>query len=274
MLEKFKYINHLGEVLEFGKFPLFANYNDLRDFSWDVRSTNEKISGFYKGIVSKSIPILIMCSSEEEGIRKRNELFDVFEKDVLFNKPGKIIIGDYYLKCFVTGSTKGDYLISKRYMQLDLSIQTDSPEWVKETTTNFRFASESAEGFLDFPYSFPYDYKNGLSLGELNNSGFIPANFKMVIYGATKNPAVIVGNHIYSVSIEMGKNEYLTIDSIKKTIFLTKSNGEQINLFNSRNKDSYIFEKIPPGVNVVSASNSEIKFDITLLEERSEPKWI
>lgn len=274
MLEKFKYVNHIGEVLEFGKHPLFANYNDLRDFAWEIKSKNDKISGFQKGIVSKSIPLVIMCSSDADGLKKRNEIFEVFEKDILANKPGKIIIGDYYLKCFATESTKAEYLISKQYMQMGIKIQTDCPEWVKETTTKFRMNSDAAEGFLDFAYGFPYDFKNGLSLGQLNNSGFIPANFKIVIYGAAKNPAIFVNEHIYSVDAEIGKNEYITIDSVNKTVILTKGNGKQINLFNSRNKNSYIFEKMPPGESIVSTSNDELIFDITLLEERSEPKWI
>ena len=274
MLEKFNYVNHIGEELEFGKFPLFANYNDLRDFSWDVKSKNDKISGFSKGIVSKSIPIIIICSSDAEGLRMRNEIFEICEKDILANKPGKIVIGDYYLQCYITGSTKSEYLVSRRCLQIDLSIQTDSPEWVKESLYAFRSNSGGNGSFLDFAYDFPFDYQNSLQIGEISNSGIIANNFKIVIYGAAINPSIFIGNHEYSVECEIGKSEYLSIDSVAKTIILTKENGDKINLFNNRNKDSYIFEKIPPGISKVSAVNEGLSYDITLLEERSEPKWI
>lgn len=276
MLEKFKYINHLGETLEFGVGSLFANSNDLRDFSWKVTSANDKISSFSKGIVSKSIPIVMKCKTAEEGIEMRNKLFEVFEKDVLAKKHGRIVINDYYLKCFVIESSKEEYLIHKSLMQLDIKIQTDFPEWIKETTTTFRniSGSEDEKAFLDFPYGFPYDFKNGLSAGTLNNTGFVASNFRMVIYGEAGNPTLFIGNHEYSVDVTIAKNEFLTIDSISKTIILTKKDGQQVNCFNKRNKGSYIFEKIPSGATIITSPNEDICFDITLLEERSEPKWI
>ena len=95
MLEKFKYINHLGETLEFGKYPLFVRENDMRDFAWDVETTNEKISGFTKGIVEKTIPLIIKCTSKEEGVEARNRVYEVIEKDVLAKQYGKICIGDF-----------------------------------------------------------------------------------------------------------------------------------------------------------------------------------
>lgn len=275
MLENFKYKNHKGEVLEFGVNSLFANSNNLRDFSWSVVSTNDKISGFNKGIVTKTIPVIMKCETAEKGVELRNRLFEVFEKDILAQRHGRIIVGDYYLKCFVTESKKSGYLTHKSLMFLDLTIQTDFPEWIKETTTTFRNDSGAdVEGaFLDFSYDFPYDFKNGLSSGMLNNTGFVASNFRIVIYGAISNPTLFVGNHEYSVNVDIAKSEFLTIDSVNKTIILTKSNGQQVNCFNNRNKDSYIFKKIPSGENVVSSANDGISFDITLLEERSEPKW-
>ena len=104
MLEKFQYTNSVNETLEFGKGCLFVNKNDLRDFAWKITSKNDRISGFKKGIVKKTVPVILKCSSESEGIELRNKMFEVFEKDVLANKHGKIQIGDYYLRCFITGS--------------------------------------------------------------------------------------------------------------------------------------------------------------------------
>ena len=46
-----------------------------------------------------------------------------------------------------------------------------------------------------------------------------------------------------------------------------------MNLFNVRGRDFYIFEKIPTGILNVSWSGS-FGFDLNLLSERGEPKWI
>ena len=217
MLEKIIYKNHMNEVINFGQSGIFANSNDLRNFSWSYTSKNNRISEFKRGIVTKTIPVIIQCDSEEEGIKVKNRLFECAEKDVLTMQYGRIIIGDYYLQCYVT------------------------------------------------------DYTTNLLGKSLNNTDFIETNFRMVIYGACENPEVIIAGHKYQVNVSIAENEYLTIDSVEKTIVLTHTDGTRENCFNSRNRDSYIFEKIPSGVSGVSSGH--FKFDVTLLEERSEPRW-
>ena len=105
------------------------------------------------------------------------------------------------------------------------------------------------------------------------NPNFVSSNFKMNKYGAISNPEIIIAGHVYSVNKTVESNQYLTIDSVEKTVTLTDSIGTTENCFNLRNKDSYVFEKIPAGISNVS-TNGEFKFDITLLEERGVPKWI
>ena len=273
MLEKFTYINSFNEKLEFGKDCLFVNENDLRNFAWGVTSKNNKISSFKKGIVSKTIPVIIKCNTEAEGVLLRNTLFEVFEKDVLAMQHGRIQIGDYYLQCYITGSKKTQYLINKNYMLVSLTVQTDLPEWIKETTYNYNLIEMGVAPFLDFPYDFPYDFKNELINVELNNTNFVASNFRITIYGYIQNPTIYINGHSYSVRCTISTDEYLTIDSVNKTIMLTKANGEKVNHFNNRDKDSYIFEKIQTGISVINCPNEKINFDITLLEERSEPKW-
>lgn len=272
MLEKITYRNHINEVVEIGQNGIFVNESDLHDFSWSVTKRNDRISAFNKGVVKKTIPLQIVCNSEEEGIQIRNRIFEVMEKDVLAMKHGRIIIGNYYLRCFVTASKKSDYLRSKGLLTVKLTVQTDFPEWIRETTTVFNTKSGNISGLLDFPYDYPYDFKNELASGSINNTGFVASHFKMIIYGFVTNPTLYIGGHEYTVNVEVGTGEYLTIDSMNKTIVLTKYNGEQVNCFNARNKESYIFEKIPAGSSVIMTSG-QISFDITLLEERSEPKW-
>ena len=273
MLEVIKYINHMNETLEFGANGLYVNENDLRNFAWEITSKNDRISGFKKGIVSKTIPIVLKCVSEKEGISLKNRLFEVFEKDVLAVKHGKIIIGDYYLKCFVTESVKSEYLINKSYLRITVKVSTDFPYWIKETASTFNYGNDTAGLDLDFNRDHPYDYTSNLLGKQLVNSNFVNSNFRINIYGACENPRITVAGHKYEVSASVEMNEYLTIDSVSKTVILTHADGTQENLFNKRNKFSYIFEKMPPGVSNVSASGS-FAFDIVLLEERGEPKWI
>ena len=275
MLEKFTYTNNFNEVLEFGKDNLFVNENDLRDFAWEITSRNDKISGFKKGIVSKTIPVILKCDTEEDGILLRNRLFEVFEKDVLAGKHGKIQIGDYYMRCYITGSKKTQYLINDSYMLISLTVQTDLPAWIKETTLIYNQDIEIIDTHLDYPYDFAYDFKNGITTTKINNNDFVDSNFVITIFGYVENPTLYIGGHRYTVNTTVDLGEYLTIDSVNKTIVLTKAtDGEQVNCFNERGKDSYIFKKIPVGESDITSPNPQISFSITLLEERSEPRWI
>lgn len=272
MLEKISYKNHVNEVIDIGTKNVFVNKNDLRNFAWTVTSKNDRISAFRKKIVKKSIALQILCDTESEGIAIRNRIFEVMEKDVLAMKQGRIIIGDYYLKCYVTGSKKTEYLKKKRMMTLTLEVQTDFPNWIKETTTTFNYGAGSAGSNLDFNNDFPYDYTSNLIGQSLENTGFVESNFIINIYGECTNPKITISGHEYKVAAQVDVNEYLTINSVEKTIILTKTDGTIVNCFNLRNRDSYIFEKIAVGTNTVAASGN-FKFDITLLEERGEPKW-
>lgn len=273
MLEKLKYINHVNEEIIIGNGGIFVNENDLHDFAWNATSKNDRISAFKKGIVKHTIPLMIVCDSEEEGIAIRNRIFEVMEKDVLAMQHGKFVIGEYYMKCFVTGSKKSDYLTNKGMMSVKLTVQTDFPSWVKETTTTFNYGSGHAGTNLDYNNDFPYDYTSNLLGKSLENTSFYESNFIINVYGACVNPKVTIGGHDYEVLVELEANEYLTINSIDKTVILTKEDGTKVNCFNLRNRDSYMFQKIPSGTNLVS-ENGNFKFDITLLEERGEPKWI
>lgn len=273
MLEQLIYKNHLNEVFEFGKDGIFVNAADLHSYKWSVNAKGNKIKSMEYGVQTRSLPVIIVCENEADGIAARNRLFEVCEKDVLALEQGQIILGGYAFKCFVTKSEKKDYLISDRYIVDNLTLTSDRPVWTKETQYSFApVASESA--FLDFNgLDFPYDYFNPYLSLNLPNPHFAEANFRLIIYGACSNPSISIGGHTYQVNCTVEANQYLTIDSVTKKIFITKNDGSTVNVFNSRNREHYIFQKIPVGSNVV-AWNNQFHFDVILLEERSEPKWI
>lgn len=125
---------------------------------------------------------------------------------------------------------------------------------------------------MDFNHDFPFDYASNLLGKSITNTGFVPSNFRITFYGAADSPSVTVRGHPYQVHATLLGNEYIAIDSVSKTILLIHIDGTVENIFNKRNKESYIFEKIPTGVSLVELAGCQ-KADITLLEERGEPKW-
>lgn len=271
MQERLKYRNHLGEEVDFGCNGIYVKASDLHDYQWDVVQKNNKISGFRRTVVQKKLPVVIFCATVDAGLSARNQLVEASEKDILAGQPGRLIIGDYYYKCYIPKSQKNGYLFSRRKMEATLTITSDEPFWVREISSYFRNTDTNATGF-EYSFDYTLDYVCGLASGELANPGFTAANFRMTIYGPCSDPTVYVRGHKYTVLAVLEQGECLTIDSIAKTIVKTAVDGTKTNLFHYRGRDSYIFEKIPPGGSILTR-DGDFNVDVVLLEERSEPKW-
>ena len=247
MFEKITFINHLGEQLDFGSDgKVFANYNDLRDYSWEYNSNNGKISSFFMGIAEKSIPVLIKCESKEEGYSIANKILEFTDKDVLTMNYGKIIIGEYYIKCYVNGSKKEEYLEDEGYMKATLSIVTDLPRWISERKSSFEVLKKETstrKRNFDYNYDFNYDFKNVYTVKDLLNESIVESDFKIEIHGYCLNPSIKIAGHEYLVNVEVLEGSTLVIDSLTKKIYMIDAEGNQTNCFNQRNRKSYMLWK-------------------------------
>lgn len=271
MLEKIIFRNHINEEIQFGEGGLYLNNNDLHSYGWDYISRNDKISFFTRTIVEKALPVRVKCDSRNAGYQLMNDLMEKADKDILSREPGKLIVGDYYLNCYLSRNTKESYDLQNGIFYAELTVITDQPSWVKETTQKFDPGSGGSGQNLDFPFDFPYDFASPSASTEIQN-GFSDSDFKLTIYGEVTDPAITIGGHAYQITGHVDDNEYLVIDSREKTITLVEEDGTQVNWFSKRNRANYIFQKIPSGTSSVLWSGDFI-FDVTLFEERSEPKW-
>lgn len=273
MLERIRYINNNHKVVEFGKKGIYANENDLRDYIWTYDTDRNKIGNFRKTAAKKTIPIVIKADTEENAAEIKNNMFKVFEYDVLLGIPGKLLIGEYYMECYIVESCKSNYINDKKIMNTSIKIASDTGNWIKKTRHEFIHEDIPDISGRGYPYEYKYDYSMGSGyVNILENEHFASCDFIMKISGYAFEPSITIGGHVYKVNETIQINEILTINSKEKTIILTKNNGIQVNLYSKREKSSYIFEKISPGENQVYW-NSGFNFEITLFEERSEPKW-
>ena len=276
MLEKFIFENHLGQRFDGLENGVFLNYNDLRDYSWSYDTINSRISRFYRPVKNRKIPLVVKCNSDEEAIAVKNRLHELAEADIEARIPGKIFVGDYYTNGYVTASAKTDYLINKRLCNITLTLTSDDPAWYREQT--YAFTSDSGDvtsigGGTDYPYDYPYDFALSMNGRKIVCDTTGKNAFKLKIYGEATNPAVVIDGHIYAINGTVGKGESLLIDGVNKTVTLTTSTGAKINWFDKRGRESYIFEPIPAGQSVVSWLGT-FGFDLTVIEKRSEPRWI
>lgn len=273
MLEKMTFRNHIGETLDFGEGGLYLNCNELHSYKWSYSAKNNKISYFSRDVKEKKLPIVVVPPNDRsEGNAIMNQLMELGDKDILAKEPGRIMVGDYYLDCYLFGNEKSKYDLRLGVFYSSLTVVTDRPAWIKETTQIFNNWSGSGDQMLDFPYDYPYDFTSPSKIRTLVNTGFIDSDFKMIIYGEVTDPVIYIGGYEYSLTGHIGDHEYVEIDSRNKTVTLVQVDGTRVNWFSHRNKDNYIFQKLPAGEVAVSWLGT-YRFDIILFEERSEPKW-
>lgn len=275
MLENFIYETNFGQRFTGLENGVYLNYNDLRDYSWSYEQINSRISRFYKGVTNRKLPLVIYGDTEEKALAVKNRLLEMAETDIEAMLPGRVYVGEYYTKGFITASAKSNYLINKRLCNIDLTLTCDDPSWYREQVRSFAAGSDSAISAgsgTDYPYDYPYDYALKLQGRNVVNDAISRSAFRLTIYGKAENPAVNIGDHTYMVKGVVSAGEVLTIDSLAKTITLTTASGQNINWFDKRNREQYIFEPIPAGKNPVTWSG-DFGFDLTIIEKRSEPRW-
>lgn len=271
-----RYANSEGVEVILNKEPYKVLMSDLTDYDNVEIESNGKIVGFIKEIAERKLNIDIISSSKETTQELCNKLNEVFEKDIYNDIAGKIYIDDYYMRCFIKSckkSKRGNGVIRS----YEYTLITDYPFWIKETTYQYLAEPPEAVKYTDlengimFP-EFPFDFAPVRGEKILENPSFTDSNFIMIIYGFAESPQVSIAGHPYRVETTVYEGERLVIDSKKGTVKKIGRLGEVVDCYNARQKDYSVFEKIPAGLNVFQWSGG-FGIDITLFDERSEPKW-
>ena len=135
-------------------------------------------------------------------------------------------------------------------------------------SNSFLYSKYSA----DYTFDHAYDYATKIYGGTIHCDSVGKNEFRLLIQGEAVNPYIIIGDNEYQINGTVGEGETLLIDSMAKTITLTTASGSTVNWFDKRSRDSYIFEPIPPGDSDV-LWNGLFRFDLTIIEKRSEPLW-
>ena len=265
-----KYVNHLNQTVDLRDKNHFIDSYELKNYSWNYSSDFNKIKNFNRtGITSKKLSLYVRGKNTSEAFELYNQLFETFEIDVLAGIPGKFYMGDYYYICYVPESSKTTISSGELCIKFDFTTVSDTNTWIKETTYSFsKNQLVSGHGYV---YGYPYNYASSANKSFLNDS-LADSNFKLTIYGGASNPAVSLGGHLYSVETGIESNEYLEIDSKNKTVQKILENGTRVSVLEFRDRDNYIFKKVPTGIVSVGWNNS-FGFDVTIFDERSEPKW-
>ena len=104
MLDVAKYVNHLNQSIDFGSGGIFITDSELRNYEWEYDTDYDEITNFHKGVKAKKMKIIISAATEEEGIAKRNAIFQIFESDILAEQSVRLYLVDYYLNFYIVAS--------------------------------------------------------------------------------------------------------------------------------------------------------------------------
>ncbi len=248
---------------------------NFHEWSWGVNAVSlqygARVSAFTRPAAVYEATLSLFGTSKEK-IALLEALHDDFELDVRNLTPGRLIWNDYYIECYAKeSSTKPDD--SNMIVDNTVTFYCPYPFWIKEEKRSFYPQAVNAdEEFLDYPHDYPYDFYSGEAGSATWQTDFpFKSDFKMVIYGPVTNPKVVINDHIYQILDDLEETEYVIIDSKLATIEKVTASGHMINAFDLRNKESSVFEQLPAETLYLSWPGT-FGFDLTLYEERSEPR--
>lgn len=265
-------------LIDLMKNPVFAQESEsLLDNKWNYTTIASvgnmaKIKSFYKDVQESSLKLSIMADSAEQFNKINYQLHRCFERDIRNLTPGKLWWNDFYKEVFVIDCSNNEFEEYFESVEKSCKVISLYSFWIKKNI--FRYSAAAGnDGLLDYPYDYGFDYDCSQHQEIINNEGIGEANFEIVFYGPAENPCVTVNGHDYELFTTLGEGEYAVINSITKKIKQYSIKGEETNIFHLRNKENYVFKKIPEGINFVSRNRFN-GVDITLYDERGEPEWI
>lgn len=279
------YVNGLGERVELGGGEASLHYfeHELRDWEWAYGTgPGGRVSSFSRNPSKpqkKKFPVGISAASADEGIELRNRIDEIGERDVASMTPGKLYVGDWYIRCWIIACEPTDYWMDDRFAELGLTVLVDEPGWVRETTTSLvpQTGGSQTGGGVDFPFDFPFEFKRDGSSHVVYNDALSGQDFLWRVYGPAENPAISIGGNTYKVNVDVPTGYQLVVDSMARTVRLVAPDGTWTEEYGSREpgakgSGSYIFEQIKPSSNTLSWDNS-FAFDLTVYEVRTSCPW-
>ena len=147
-------------------------------------------------------------------------------------------------------------------------------------TVTYAPSDPDAYQYLDHPYDMDYDYGPPSAPPVIAVDGLDPMPFRMTIYGPCSNPTVTIGGNRYRITGDIPGGARVEVDAVEgeKSVTLVNAAGDRINWFANAERGagldsgSYVFQPLPAGRAEVSWPGG-YTFELTPVEERSEPPW-
>lgn len=279
----FYYENSNGRKIDLNKPPFLGVLsNNLFEFEWDYVTQGQsvqKIVKFEKYMKEKKFQVLISGLDDHDYLGNLELFLQLTDMDINNLQMGKLWVDDYYLEGYIFASAKPKKYLNTTKTLIECSLICEKGNWQSEELYIFRPQYDDSEEHDDYtgygityPYDYNYDYSAPFGSNMIVNESYLDTDFEITFYGERNNPYVSIGGNMYRVKRNLGPDDYIKINSKKKTAILVKGTGQQENVFAYRDKSWNLFEKIKWGGNLVVKPKAEA-VDVRLFYERSEPKY-
>ena len=269
-----------GTIIDFMSGDLSAQKPEtLASNSWEYTSISGvnggRIKKFYKDVQEAELEVEVFSETKEEFDAIMYQMHRTFDRDIKRMTPGRLWWNGFYKEVFAMENSYEDFEELFESVTKKITFVSVNPYWIK--TTGYRFfpkqsEEEEATGF-DYPYDFMFDYGVSNVSQFLENESLEDCNFEIKFYGPCYNPYITIGDNTYRIFATLTQGEYAVVDSRTKKITKVSVIGEETNIFHLRDRNSYIFEKIPEGLLPV-VKPAEVSVEVVLYDERGEPDWI
>ena len=232
-----------------------------------------RVKRFYKDTQEAKLNLGIMADNADEFNQIMYKLHRTFDRDIRRMKPGKLWWNDFCKEVFAVETSQNEFDELFEAVNREVTFLSVYPYWVRRITYQYGTNITNVDAGLDYDHDYDFDYGMEEITEVIQNDCIDAANFEMKFYGPIENPSVTVGGHEYEVLTTLAEGDYVTVNSLTKKILQYDAYGNVENVFHLRNRDSYIFEKIPEGETAIARSKDHM-LDITIFDERGEPEWI
>ena len=277
MRNKIYYYDRNGMLkLTLNEYPLFTEWSDLRNWGWGYNEQFGQYKSFYRNKNERS---LIITNANNDRVIRDN-ICDIFTADIIAGSPGKLVVNDWELNCYISEAGYEFGLGLSR--KAEFKVISEDPSWIRRNT---RVLSGESSGDVGADYGRDYTLENnvlgrgynyGYSLTEIHTVAIeLPGTqngYEIMFYGPITNPVIYLNGHPVQVNVAIVEGQRLRIVSngSEKTIKILSSTGVETDAFIYRSKLYSPFIDIGQYTEV---SFGDFRFDFTTIERRSEPTW-
>ena len=277
------YENNRGDKINLTQFPYWVNVEPIFDYEWDyttrARRRAQIIAGFTKTVSTMNLVLHIFGHSKDVRDNAIDQFNSVIEADIYDGKAGKIWCGDWYTYGYIISAKNQKWQYDVPVVKKTITFAREQDSWFRTIVRRSYDAdkyepqveswTKNYEEAYDYKYDFMADFESSV---RLNNPDSLPSNFIVEIQGYAQQPEIDIGDNVIEFNMEVPEGAVLEVNSVTKKATMHMPDTTDMNVFGARNPDYYLFERIPTGSSAVTI-NGAFTWAITLIEERSEPRW-